>query len=601
MGVNTKYKRGVLDRFIIFIGIFLLILQIVFATSGFTNQQGLYYTGSSSGVAQFYQDGMGINNDIGMEICGAGPVDHFVGGFYVLKVGATTHNTLITYNPSGFSLSDASNDLGGGCYDVTEGFFTVSPSSLTDPYDPDVYFAALPGKIWVGYEASGNPGPVSDFDFVDSDAQLLGSYIVPRSFDSSTRQVTIQTPTIYFQTSPTTSFSKAADDADFGVSVNRHLLMGICDGEFGLAGDNCSDGSKLTSTTFPQIFDSGLTADQVNDQNVHTKYAVLNSLGYSMCVGANLQISIDSISPDPIYFSQNLSINISISNPRDTPDELEGGNVDVTTNFDLNITIYNVSDPTDVIHSIIVPINDNLAPNDVVYKRLIWTANAHSGFYTAKITVDSGNVVSECNEADNFDTDNFELKPITIPTIYVDEINKTGQHDIFAIPNVPYNLLFHLENSDNSILNNATIIIKENNGLNLIAPTQMYNLSVDGENTTKSGVRSESKSIVTTDYYGNISFTFIPTYNKFYLSEYGYTNLDEYIGNYSLSFTGAQADGESFVFNNDGEILSDYLLGIEDVNYTGAYSHKILENEEMVSQALDFIYHTFTNFLDTII
>ena len=61
---------------------------------------------------------------------------------------------------------------------------------------------------------------------------------------------------------------------------------------------------------------------------------------------------------------------------------------------------------------------------------------------------------------------------------------------------------------------------------------------------------STSVNTSITMYYGNSSITFIPTYNPLYLPRYNYTDLNEYIGNYTLFFNGTQEDGEDFIFIN---------------------------------------------------
>jgi hypothetical protein len=362
-------------------------------------------------------------------------------------------------------------------------------------------------------------------------------------------------------------------------------------------GESCDDGDVFTSAAFP-AFDTGLTAGQVNDQYIWTKYVVINGLGKEICLGTNLQTSIDTITPNPVYYSQNLTLVISFSNPRDTPYEIEGGNVDVTTSFLINIRIYNSSDSSQVVYSSQYAISDNIGPDENINVTILWPAIAHSGTYTVRVDVDIDDDIRECDETDNYDTQNFELKPITIPVILIDG-NETS---VFPYPNVPYNLSFYLKNSDNNTLSNASVIITEKNGLNLMAPTQIYNKTVDASNNTeRSGLVVESKVSFTTDYYGNASFTFIPTYNLLYGSEYSYLNLEDHIGNYSLYFEGTQEDNQSFVFIDGGNITYYYYFSIDNTSYVGPHGNKRLINEEMSGQILDFIYQTFTNFLETVL
>ena len=51
----------------------------------------------------------------------------------------------------------------------------------------------------------------------------------------------------------------------------------------------------------------------------------------------------------------------------------------------------------------------------------------------------------------------------------------------------------------------------------------------------------------------------------------------------------------------DGELLSSYSLNITNTDYLGNYADKNLPNQQVVSQTLDFIYQTFSNFLDTVL
>ncbi|MFH1212232.1 MAG: CARDB domain-containing protein [Candidatus Woesearchaeota archaeon] len=559
------------------------------AATGFTQDQTLYFTGTSSDPSTLYQDAMDGNLDAGIELCDVG--SRYVGGFYALNDEGTWRNILVTYSTSTLALANA-DTLSSGCYRTSPGAMTVSPSQLTTP-SPYVYKAAFPGKLFIGYATSANPGTVSNFVFANTNAQLLGDYTVVRTFDQTDRQITISTPTISFTTSSGT-VTKSAGDASFGISSERRMVIGVCSDQYG---ESCSDGNVFTSASFPD-FNTGLSSGDVNDQHISTRYVVLNGIGKQMCIGANLKPVITSITPDPVYYSQNLSIVITFRNPRDTPYELKGGNVDLTTDFDYNLSIYNSSNPSQVVYQRVFSASDNLVPDASAQVTKIWQAYAHSGMYTLKIVADSGGDVVECDETDNTVTDTFELKPITLPEIYIDGI----ETDVFDYPNVPYSLLFHLRNSDNRTLKNASVTIVEENGLNLMAPAQAYNITIDGSgNKRKSGLTVQNRVDFVTDYYGNASFTFIPTYNSFYSPEYDYMEFEDYVGGYSLHFEGTQEDAQSFVFIIDGNVSFEYEFSIDDYTYAGEYADKSLPHENMAGQAMDFIYHTFTNFLETVL
>lgn len=580
-----------ISRLVAILVLALCLSSMVLAVSGqFTNDPDLYFTGSSSDPGTLYQDAIDGNQDVGIQLCDVG--QRYVGAFYAMNVLGTWRYVPISYNSYSTAMALTDTDAGSGCYRVTEGFVTVSPSELTTP-DPDIKKAAFPGKLYIGYAASSNPGTVTSFVFGGAGATLLGDFTMQRSFSEATRQITVQSPTISFQTSSTT-FAKSATDASFGISDDRRLVMGVCDDT---DGELCNDGSVLSSASFPALFNSGLSASDVNDGSTHTKYVVANGIGKPICIGANLKITIHDASPDPVYYSQNLIINYTITNPRDIPYEINGGNVQVSTPFRINISIYNASSMSNVVYSVVQTISDTIAPDAILERELSWPAYAHSGIYTVRITADTTNVIVECNEADNFDTENFELKPITIPLVYIDgELS-----DEFDYPNVPYNLSFYFKNSDNDTLRNANVSLAQINGLMLAAPTQTYNRTTGSNTTVSDGLVTESIVKFVTDYGGTATFTYLPTYNRLYLEEYSYLDLPGHIGNYSIYFEGVQQDGESFKFVLDGELSSTYPLTVLNTSYIGDPADKEIPNRTMVIQVMDFIYRTFANFLDTIL
>ena len=567
--------------------ILLLVIPLASATTQFTNQNALHFTGTSSAPGTLYQDAIGDNADVGIELCDFG--SRFVGGFYALDVLGTFQNVLITYQSSTNALGDASTPSGGSCFQTSAGFITVSPSTLTTP-DPDVYQAAFPGYLWTGYDTVANPGTVTTFDFGGANMSLRGSYSITRSFDQVTRNIDVSTPQITFLTS-SGSFSKSASDASFGISSDRRMVLGVCEDDYGAS---CSDGEVLTTAAgFPESYSTGLSAPQVNDQNTHTRYVVANGLGYETCIGANLDPTITAVTPNPVYYSQNLSITYNIGNPRDTPFELDGGNVDVDTDFDVNVVIYNTSNPSYVVYNQTTTITNTIAPDGTEVLNIIWPALRFSGVYTILVTADVDDDIDECNEADNTASTTFTLLPITLPEIYIDG-NQTTE---FPFANIPYNLSFYFKNSDNVTLSDAYVELTEENGLAVNVPTQTWNATNASNETTQRGLFTTTTTQFYTDIDGNISFTFIPTYNKFYLSEYTYVNLSGHVGDYSLYFSGNQSDGQEFIFITNGNVETQSNFTIQTVNATGPFTTKELPNENIAAQALDFVYQVYSNFL----
>lgn len=579
----------VTSRFIVFI--LLIFVGVSTAAAQFTVQQQLYFTGTSAAPGTLYQDAIGPNADAGIRLCGQGP-GRYVGATYAANIGGNWVYELVSYRTSSQALAEANTPQAGGCYDTVPGLMTVSPSALTTP-SPNVQKAALPGRLYVGHASSTNPGSITQFELGGDSMRLRGDYTIQRSFDQGTLAITAQNPTIAFQTISGT-FTKSGTDPLFGVASDRPLILAVCTDPDGAS---CSAGTSITSNIFPYAMSTGLTAGQVNDQITHTRYVVANGLGKTVCIGANLVVSIDTIDPDPVYYSQNLSISFTTTNQRDTPFEVNGGNVDITTPFDIRVRIHNATNPSQVVYDATQTISQVIAPNGGVTLNLEWPAFAHSGIYTVRVDTDANDDIVECNEGDNTATQNFELRPITLPDIFIDGVETTE----FPYPNAPFNLSFTMKNSDNLTLVNATVNMVETNGLTVMAPTQIYNRSISPSASVPDGVRTNTTATFITDNGGNASLYFMPTYNKLYLPQYAYTDLDTYIGDYALVMTGRQADGEVFTFVVDGQLTNEYPFTIADPAFQGPYPAKIINRKEIISQALDFVYHTYTAFLETVL
>ncbi len=561
-----------------------MLTPLVFSVSarivdGSLNTVSLYFTGTSTDPGTWYLDAVDENPDVGIEICDVG--QKYVGAAYAINVQGTWKYVLITYKSDTEPLSYTSLTSSPGCYYTSPADLTFSPITLTTT--PPVYFAAFPGRVYVAYEDSSTPSTLSNF--VLASGYLRGSYDVRRSYDQSTNTISVETPTITFQTS-SGSFSKSASDSTFGVSNDRRMVVGICDDEFGMT---CNSGVIVpVEGNFPLSLDAGVSP--VNDQYTYTKYVVVNGFGYPICIGANLKISITSLSPNPIYYGQTLEVSFKIQNYRDTPYEIYGGNVAVTTDFVVHVKIYNSSNPSQVVFEKDIQISDDFNPGDSRTYSFNWTAKAHSGWYVIEFTVDYGDIIAECNEADNKDSRTFELKPIVIPEIYING-NKT---DEFPYAGIPYNLTMYLKNSDNVSLDHATVRIVEENGLDVFVPTQIYNLSSNESFATKVKKIVELKSNGT----GWLKITVIPTGNPLYAPEYKYINFSGYVGNYSMYFEGEDKNGEKFVFLINGSITDRYYFKVRDYwSYSEESTYNLLPNlESFVKAIMNMIYKVFANF-----
>ena len=547
----------------------------------------LFFTGDSGSPKTWYQDAMDGNPDVGIELCGAG--QKYVGAAYAINVGGTWKYSLITYHSSSEALAYTDQSGSSGCYYTTLGQLTFSPSHLSTP-NPDVYFAAFPGKVRIVYESSANPGNLYNFA-EENYGQLLGSYIVTRSYDQGSNQIEVDTPTIQFQSAAGT-ITKQADDSTFGVSSDRRMVVGICSDD---VGDSCTAGVIVpTEATFPLYLSSGVSP--VDDQHKYDRYVVINSLGQHICIGANLKVKIDDVSPDPVYYSQNLYINYTITNYRDSPTEDKGGNVRVTTDFNVEVKIYRQDNSSDVVFDHTYLISDDLSPGQSIQRSLIWPAYAKSGTYVVKVTVDPDGIINECDESDNTNTKTFELKPIIIPEIWIDG----NQTDTFPFVGVPFNLTLHLRDSDGLNVSNALVRLIERNGVTSFVPTQIWNASINSTNTETVGVTSVKEADFPTDYYGKAEITIIPSGNPLYAPEYSRFHITDVVGEYGINLTGTTSDGDPFVFVVDGKVVNNYPLKVENYykyeNVTNITSNEIPNLSNFVEMMMNTVYTIFSKF-----
>lgn len=556
------------------------------------NSFDLYFTGDAIDPKTWYQDAMGPNPDVGIELCGAG--QKYVGAAYAMNVNGNWKSILITYRSHTDALAFTDRDKGGGCYYTSHGFLTVSPSYLSTP-SPNVYFAAFPGRLFVAYENSPNPGTLTNL--IRSDNMLRGDYEVERSFNHSEVRIRVRTPSIRFQ-SFAGMITKSADDSTFGVNNHRRMLVGICSDSFGAF---CHSGVIVpTEANFPLSLEPGISV--VNDKNKYDRFVVINGIGKPICIGANLKTDILSVNPDPVYYSQILRFSFRVTNYRDTPYEIKGGNVPVTTDFRIRIRIYRKDNISNVVLDNSIVVEDNIAPGDSITFNIDWEAIARSGRYILEIFADSNNDIVECDELDNIATREFELKSIILPRIWING-NETKK---FPFAGVPYNLTMHLRDSDNLNVSNATVILIEENGVDTFIPLQIWNASVNATNRTTIATIIKREVTFKSDFYGFARITIIPSGNPLYDEKYRYLNISSLIGNYSIYLTGKRFNNETFVFIINRTVTNYYPLEVEDYysyrNNTRFSSYEDLPNfSKFVDITLNTIYTIFAKFWKAVV
>lgn len=593
--IKLNYKKSffpvVTFIFLILISTPVLSVSARILDSSLTTQN-VYFTGDNYDHKTWYQDAIDGNPDLGLELCDVG--QKYVGATYAINVGGTWKYSLITYRSSTKALAYTSLTSSAGCYYTVLGELTFSPSYLPSAPtpSPSVYIAAFPGKVFVTYADSENPGTLTNF--VLADGRLLGDYTVSRSFDEGTKRITVETPTIQFQTI-SGYVTKSATDPDFGVNSERRMVVGVCGN---VNGESCYSGVIVpTEATFPLSLDAGTPT--VSDQVKYDRYVVINGLGKYICIGANLKPGIaatnPSGSPPIIYYSQYLTVNYTISNPRDVPTEQKGGNVGVTTDFKIRIKIYRQDNASYVVFDQEYLVTNDIPPDGTVTGSFTWQANVKSGYYIFELTVDSGNNINECDETDNTVSFVFRVKPIIIPKIYINgELTNT-----FPKPGVPYNVTMIIKNSDNVTIGNATVELVEKNGIASFVPTQIFNVSVNSTDKVKNGTFVETHAFFPTDYNGKVELTIIPSGNPLYAPEYSYLGVKDVIGNYSIYMKGVTFCGEEFVYIINGTLTREYPLYVQDYYRYSDFDSwpKNLPNLENYAKALmNTVYTIFARF-----
>ncbi len=548
----------------------------------------LFFTGSAGGPEYWYQDALAGkgNADATLRICDVG--QRYVGAVYCIDNSGSTPYALISYKSSTEPLAYA-NTASSSCYKVSpEGNLWFSPSSLS--LTPPVYYASFPGVPCILHASDGSG---SNMQFITPDnvsGSLRGSYSVGRSYTQTTDSLSISTPMITFiydSPSGPQSTSQSAASGTFGINSDRRMALGVCTDQYGVT---CNQGLIKSDTTFPVTLNVGVSA---SDDQSFTRYVVINGLGYPVCIGANLQTSAVNLNASEIYYNQTLQIDYTLLNYRDTPDENQGGNVEVVTNFDVRIEIRNSSNA--IVSAWTESINDNIVPGSSAASSTTWQASVKSGSYVVNVIADYNNDIIECVESDNTRQQAFTVKAVTIAETYINGV----RGETFPMAGRPYNFTLHARNSDDLNVSNADLELVEENGLTLLGPTQVWNRTTDDNGTiSKSGTRNKNIVRFQTDYYGNVSFTAIPTGNKLYASEYNYTNISSYIGNYSLYLQGTDNASQALMFLSNGtQVSSTFPLTVTNyTNYQEGSNATFFNEDTYAKQTMDWIYSIFSNF-----
>ncbi|WP_414838022.1 CARDB domain-containing protein [Candidatus Nanosalina sp. VS9-1] len=562
-------KRKILLAF----SVFLLLsggaaeLQGYVVESGPGEVQNLIYTWGSPDTTAYYQDAQAYP-DVGLMLCdtsGSVPADYYVGLEYFMD----GENQLVSYSSDqNLGLADTEVSFNGNtCKRTSIGGLTVSPSEISGT--PETKIAAFPAEAsMIVSESSDGSNP----SFVDTGSSLSGSYSGNINYDYSSNSLNVDLDSITVNSDiGTRSFDPGASGR--GISSSRPLIIGACSDS---NGGSCNGlVKKKTSNSFPETFSFDISASEVNDQNVYTRYALANGKSFDqVSIGADLDVTGLSASRDPVYYSQNQTVSFSVRNT---------GNVPVTTDFYVEAQIKSNGE---VFDTRVFTVTEDISPGNQEAFQYTWEASEESGSYSIEVEADTSNSVQEISE-NNVETRSFQLRPVTFPEIYVNGEKVDEKEVEFPDPGVPYNLTVVMENSDNSTLENSQIAITENDGMSAFAPSQEIS---DGSFTDV-----EKTMRFQTDGNGTASLTMSPTGNILLSERYDNTAVQDSI-DYSINLRGS-SNGNDLTFIVDGSLTDTYPLEVADPGRLDGEGTSELPNlDTHVKAVMNGVYTVFAEF-----
>jgi len=527
----------------------------------------------ASAAYKVYVDTFGVNPDFAMRLCSVG--QKYVGAVYSANVSGTIVMVPISKDlttGSTNTLVYTSNGPSAGCYYTPVDKFAFS--QFRDfTRTPIVFVSAFPGRVHALYSDSANGASPGLVLINYSDGWLRGAYSLSTlSYSQGTNRVTVDISSISFETD-LGAISRTPSDADWGLnsSIGRSMLVALCSDDYG---DTCSDALVVNSSAQLPVLLNLVSA--TSDSVIYRRNAVVDGLGYPICIGADLSPGI-SANPGSTTYGGNSNITITITN---------NGNVNVTTDF--NVTL-NVSGPGGYTARTSWIITQNLAPGASTTRNYTFNATGLSGVYTFTTMADATNLIAECNE-NNIASTTVTVQPAYYLHVWIDE-NYTN---VFPYWGRPYNITLFINDSNGNYIANACYQVTEYNGLNPFIPTQVWNNS-----GTLRGVSSFSRGTAYGNGTGHVQFVSIPTCNKLY-TDYSYLGVNTYVGNYQIiinAYASPTCAGSPLTVAYNGTLTQNYplLIGNWTCQDPGWVNNKELVNKNSyVLDVYDWLYEVYS-------
>ncbi|MEM4247729.1 MAG: hypothetical protein QXH80_00520 [Candidatus Nanoarchaeia archaeon] len=487
--------------------------------------QDVYFSTAGNG----YKDDVGNTPDVKVRVC-ADTADEVnsskkVAVFYLI---ATNSSGLLKYDILGGDTQARFISLGtpfsSGGYNCSEADFEFFAGR--SPY---------PANVFAVVDVNGNnTGETFDYGLdeiiaiTDANGYLKGSFTtnnVQSSYNQGTGNVNIDVTAVTVYTASGTSQALPS-----GLEGENKLLVGVCADSQGV---DCTSTARTNMTASSVSLATGITSPA--DSTNYTRYAVVNGIGASFCIGPDLRVSGVTVVPSSTTAGQSVNITATIVN---------NNNVDVTTNFDVEF----LRDGNSIAN---VTVTEDLSPSESTTASYIYdTTGLTSGNKNIVARVLDANAgIADCNNGNDNSSTTLNIGKAYYVQVLINGTVSTN----FPVPGRPYNVSLHVNDSDG---NNVAALVKitEKNGINLFAPVQGWGAS--------DGVSPLAVATFETNAGGDANIALMPTGNKLYNPEYAYLNVSDYVGNYSLYL-------EIFNITTGTELqLSDGVNLLDQIDFT---------------------------------
>lgn len=507
-----------------------------------------------SSTTKAYIDGAAGNPDVTIQVCGddVNDVQNNLTQF-VYRAGNITGFQNIAREPS-TTYTNLSTCSGTCC----TGESNFNFNSLWSIYPAHIYAIVSQDKTFDESDT---------FIYIPERSWLQGYYTtddVESSYSQSTGNITLKITGVNSWTG--SAYATNSEDQPY-------FQLGVCDPDpTKLEYWRCSGGYSGASRGTAYSIHTGVISPP--DTSKSTKYYVINGIGTSFCIGPDPKVSSVSLNPSTQNAGGEVNVTVSIKND---------GNVDITQKFNVTVSV----DSSDVKN---LTVSGGLSAYTTTTRSFnLSTGSYSSGSHTVKATI-APTTIADCDATNNQSSATLTLNPSYLVRMY---INGT-ENSTFPDAGRPYNITLNITDTDGNAADNITVRIYEINGINIFAPVQKLSTS------PKRGLKAIAYGESATNSSGFTDFTIIPTGNKLYTPSYSYTQIDDYIGNYSLYIELFNAStGEELQQTNGTALIDQFDITLSNLTArtpTSSEKNSFYANhhDSYVQLVSEFVYSVFS-------